>query len=80
MLGLSDEEAKAKGPHFLFDELRQRVKDGQVTFNFNLQLAELGDKLDSATVPLPEARRKVTLGNLGQEGLLQGPAGVVQRR
>ena len=64
VMGLSDEEAKAKGPNFLFDELRQRVKDGQVTFNFNLQLAEPGDRLDSATVPLPEARRKVTLGNL----------------
>jgi catalase len=64
VMGLSDEEAKAKGPNFLFDELRQRVKDGQVTFNFKLQLAEPGDRLDSATVPLPEARRKVTLGNL----------------
>jgi catalase len=64
VMGLSDEEAKAKGPNFLFDELRQRVKDGPVAFNFNLQLAESGDRLDSATVPLPEARRKVTLGIL----------------
>ncbi len=64
VMGLSDEEAKAKGTSFLFDDLRQRVKDGQVTFNFNLQLAEAGDKLDSATVPLPESRRKVTLGSL----------------
>ena len=64
VMGLSDEEAKAKGPNFLFDELRQRVKDGQVTFNFNLHLAEPGDRLDSATVPLPEARRRVTVGRL----------------
>ena len=27
-------------------------------------MAQPGDKLDSATVPLPEARRKVTLGTL----------------
>ena len=62
--GLSDEEAKAKGPSFLFDDLRQRVAAGQVAFNFNLEVAQAGDKLDNATVPLPEGRRKITLGQL----------------
>ncbi len=62
--GLSDDEAKAKGPAFLFDDLRQRVKDGKVAFNFNLELAQAGDKIDSATVPLPEGRKKVNLGML----------------
>ncbi len=62
--GLSDDEAKAKGASFLFDDLRQRVKDGKVAFNFNLELAQAGDKLDNATVPLPEGRKKVTLGTL----------------
>ena len=62
--GLTDDEAKAKGPSFLFDELRQRVKDGKVAFNFNLELAQAGDKIDSATVPLPEGRKKVNLGML----------------
>ncbi len=62
--GLTDDEAKAKGPSFLFDDLRQRVKDGKVAFNFNLELAQAGDKIDSATVPLPEGRKKVNLGLL----------------
>lgn len=62
--GLSDEEAKAKGPSFLFDDLRQRVKDGKVAFNFNLQLAQPGDTIDNPTIPLPEGRKKVTLGTL----------------
>ena len=62
--GLSDEEAKAKGGNFLFDDLRQRVQAGQVAFQFNLELAQPGDRLDSATVPLPEGRRKVNLGLL----------------
>ena len=62
--GLTDEEAKAKGASFLFDDLRQRVKDGKVAFNFNLELAQPGDKLDSATTPLPEGRKKVNLGVL----------------
>ena len=62
--GLSDDEAKAKGGSFLFDDLRQRVKDGGVAFNFNLELAQPGDKIDSATVPLPEGRKKVNMGQL----------------
>jgi catalase len=62
--GLSDDEAKAKGPSFLFDDLRQRVKDGKVAFNFNLELAQAGDRIDSATVPLPEGRKKVNMGML----------------
>ncbi len=62
--GLTDDEAKAKGPTFLFDDLRQRVKDGKVAFNFNLELAQPGDKIDNATVPLPEGRKKVNMGTL----------------
>jgi catalase len=62
--GLTDDEAKAKGPAFLFDDLKQRVRDGKVAFNFNLELAEPTDKIDSATVPLPDGRRKVNLGLL----------------
>jgi catalase len=61
---LTDDEAKAKGTDFLFDDLRQRVKSDSVAFDFNFQLAEAGDKIDSAVVPLPEGRKKVTLGRL----------------
>jgi catalase len=60
--GLTDDEAK--GPSFLSDDLRQRVKDGKVAFNFNLELAQADDKIDSATVPLPDGRKKVNLGLL----------------
>jgi catalase len=62
--GLSDDEAKAKGSDFLFEDLRQRVAAGSVSFDFNLQLAQPGDKVDSAVTPLPEDRKKVTLGRL----------------
>jgi catalase len=64
VMGLSDDEAKARGASFLFDDLRTRVAAGSVAFNFNLELAQPGDRLDSATVPLPEGRKKVTLGQL----------------
>jgi len=62
--GLSDEEAKAKGADFLFGDLRQRVAAGDVAFDFNLQLAQPGDKIDSAVTPLPDERKKVNLGRL----------------
>ena len=62
--GLSDDEAKAKGANFLFDDLRQRVATGNVAFDFQLQLAQAGDRIDSAVVPLPEDRRKLNLGRL----------------
>ena len=62
--GLTDDEAKAKGPSFLFDDLRQRVAAGSVAFDFKLQLAQPGDRIDSAVVPLPDDRRKVNLGRL----------------
>ncbi len=62
--GLSDDEAKTRGATFLFDELRQRAQAGKLAFNFNLELAQAGDKIDSATVPLPEGRKKLMLGML----------------
>lgn len=62
--GLTDDQAKEKGANFLFDDIRQRVAAGQVAFNFNLEVAEAGDVLDKATVPLPAGRKKVTLGTL----------------
>ena len=62
--GLTDDEAKAKGTEFLFDDIRQRVAAGGVAFDFNLQLAQAGDKIDSAVTPLPDDRKKVTLGRL----------------
>ena len=62
--GLTDEEAKTKGPSFLFDDIRQRVQQGDASFNFNLELAQAGDVINKATVPLPEGRKKMTLGVL----------------
>ena len=35
-----------------------------MAFDFNLELAEPGDTIDNATIPLPEGREKVTLGTL----------------
>lgn len=61
---LTDDEAKAKGTDFLQDDLRQRVAAGGVAFDFMLQLAQPGDRIDSAVVPLPAERPKLNLGRL----------------
>ena len=61
---LTEEDAKTKGSNFLFDDFRQRVMNGKAAFNFNLEVAELGDILTNSTVPLPEGRKKLTLGVL----------------
>jgi catalase len=61
---LTEEDAKTKGSNFLFDDLRQRVMNGNAAFNFNLEVAEPGDILTNSTVPLPEGRKKLTLGVL----------------
>lgn len=73
--GLTDDEATAKGASFLFDDLRQRVKEGKVAFDFNLELARPGDKLDSATTPLPDGREKVNLGKLKITSVSEGAGG-----
>lgn len=74
--GLSDDEAKAKQADFLFDELRQRLAQGAtVAFNFNLQLAEAGDNVTSAVVPLPAERSKVTAGRLVVRSVEQAAGG-----
>ncbi len=73
--GLGDEEAKARPADFLFDELRQRVAAGPVAFNFVLQLAQPGDKVDSPVVPLPEDRRKVSVGTLTIKAVEAGSGG-----
>ena len=72
---LTDDEAKAKGATFLFGDLRQRVAAGTVAFNFNLQLAQPGDRVDSAVVPLPDDRKKVTLGRLAVKSVSADAAG-----
>jgi catalase len=73
--GLSDEELKAKPDAFAFDELRKRVASGPVEFNFRLQLAEAGDNLNNATVPLPASRKTVTVGKLSIKQVEAGEGG-----
>ena len=61
---LSDEEAKAKEPNFLFDEIAERIAKEPVKFEVKLQLAGVGDVVDDATIHWPSDRPVVTLGTI----------------
>ncbi len=63
-VGLSDDEAKAKGADFLRAELTERIGKGAVVFNVIAQLAQTQDQLTDPTEPWPADRVEVNMGRL----------------
>jgi catalase len=61
---LDDAGAAARGPNFLFDEIKERVASEPVRFRLVVQLAEHGDTVDDATVRWPEDRSQLTIGEI----------------
>ena len=61
---LSPEEAKTKDADFLFDELKQRLQSGPVSFRIRVQLANAQDNVNDATSHWPDDRETVELGKL----------------
>src|SRR4029079_10621522 len=61
---LTPEEAAKQTPNFLGDELRERLKQGKVTFHLKAQLAAPGDATADASQPWPRDRKVVELGEL----------------
>lgn len=78
-VGLTDEELKSLPDSFLDEELRRRVAASGVAFNFKVQLAEPGDKVDDATVPLPDGRKNLTVGRLVVDRVEAGAAGACDK-
>ena len=61
---LDDAAAAARGPNFLFDEIKARVAREPVRFRVVVQLAEVGDIVDDATVRWPETRPQRAFGEI----------------
>lgn len=61
---LSDAEAQAKGPEYLFEEIAERVAAGPVRFDIHVQTAAEGDVVDDATVHWPADRPLVPFGTI----------------
>ncbi len=66
---LSDTDAAAQAPNFLFDELAARIAKGPVTFRVAVQLAEPGDVTDDATVGWPAERPLLPFGEISLDAI-----------
>jgi catalase len=61
---LTPEQAAARSPNFLADDMRERVKKGPVKFRVLVQVAQAGDPTDDPTAVWPDDRPTVELGEL----------------
>ena len=77
--GLSDDELKQLPDDFLADELRKRAAGTGIAFNFNVQIAEAGDVVNDATVPLPANRKVITAGRLVIDKVEAGAGGACDK-
>jgi catalase len=66
---LSVEEARARDPDFLFDELNRRLAARPVRFTLLAQMAAPGDPTNDVTVLWPAERERITLGTVEVLGL-----------
>jgi catalase len=76
---LNEAEASARGPNFLFDEIKERVAKEPVRFRVTVQLAEDGDITDDATVRWPEERRQLAFGEISLQEVIPNNADKQQR-
>jgi len=61
---LTSEQVSKKGPDYLSEEIRDRVRRGPVKFKLLLQVAGPDDKIDDPSIAWPDSRKKVELGSI----------------
>jgi catalase len=66
---LTDEEAAARSPDYLREELAERFSRGPAVFRVDVQLAGEGDPIDDPTAEWPDDREVVGVGRLELTGL-----------
>jgi catalase len=64
---LSKEQVAQAGPNYLFDELPQRLKQGEAKFRLLAQVAAKDDVINDPTVIWPDDRKLVELGVISLE-------------
>ena len=75
---LDEATAAARGPNFLFGEIKERVAREPVRFRVVVQLAEDGDTIDDATVRWPEDRLQRAFGEISLQDIVANNAGEQQ--
>jgi catalase len=68
---LSEDEAKARDPAYLHNEIQTRIIDGPVFFTLAAQVAEEGDPTNDATKHWPQERKIVELGAIKIDKVLE---------
>ncbi len=71
---LNAEQLAQATPNYLFDELTQRLKKGQVHFRLLAQIAAKGDEIDNPSVVWPDDRLLVELGMISLDATVQDNA------
>lgn len=66
---LDADAAAAKGPNYLFDELKERIAAGPIKFQIFVQLGQEGDVTNDATAQWPEDRKQLKLGEITLDAL-----------
>ena len=61
---LAPEEAAARSPNFLFDEIGQRLAKEPIRLNIFVQMAEPGDDVANASVAWPSSRPEIPFGTI----------------
>lgn len=62
-------EARARGRDYLQDELRSRLASESVRFSLEVEIAGAGDPVDDASLPWPQERERVRVGDLVLSGI-----------
>lgn len=69
--GLTKEQEESLPDSFLQEELRRRLERGPAQWDIFLQVAEVGDPLNDPTAPWPDNRRRVNVGRLVIDRLVE---------
>jgi catalase len=72
---IADDDARAKGRDFLFDDLRERLANGPVRFDLVVQLRPEGASLDDPSEVWPDDPGLVEAGTLEITGVVDDPEG-----
>ncbi|MGB9928541.1 MAG: catalase family peroxidase [Methanosarcina sp.] len=59
---LTPEQIEKAAPDYLADEVRQRVAQAPIKFNFRIQISEPGDKIADPSIAWPDTRDLVDVG------------------
>jgi len=72
---IPDDEARERGPDYLYEDLGRRLAAGRIAFELRFQLPTADDPLDDATALWPDDREFVSAGRLELASQVDDPEG-----